>query len=313
MRRSPIQTAVIPVVLASLLGAVVLTGCNSPLLLATCSKRLVTSQSPPIADSALTEISGIAASRVTPGILWVHNDSGDTARIFALDQQGATRATLTLSGASANDWEDIAIGPGPVAATSYIYAGDIGDNNSVRSEIVVYRVLEPVVDMAASISGDLSGVDAIRLRYPDGAHNAESLVVDPISKDLVIITKSMSGGAQKAYRVSGSTTPGVLTTMEYLATVTTASGFVGAITGADISPSGLQLAVRTYGGVAISARQNTSTQLATFIGGGTGVFTCPAPAPSEGQGEAIGFNTAGSGYTTVAEGSGAVLHRFTAP
>ena len=303
----------LPVVLASLLGAIVLAGCGSPVLLATCSKRLVASQSPPIADSALTEISGIAASRVTPGVLWVHNDSGDTARIFALDQQGVTRATLTLSGATANDWEDIAIGPGPVAATSYIYAGDIGDNNSVRSEIVVYRVAEPVVDTAANISGSISGVDAIRLRYPDGAHNAESLVVDPITKDLVIITKSMSGGAQKAYRVSGSTAPGVLTTMEYLATVTTSSNFFGAITGADISPSGLQLAVRTYGGVVISARQSVSTPLATFIGGGTGIVTCPAPGPAENQGEAIGFNAAGRGFTTVSEGVGAVLHRFDAP
>ena len=313
MRRVWIRRIAIPSILLALIGASILVGCSSPVLLATCSKKLVASQSAPIANAALTEISGIAASRANPGLLWVHNDSGDTARIFGLDVQGITRATLSLDGASAIDWEDIAVGRGPVASTSYIYAGDIGDNNSVRSEIVIYRVAEPVVDLAGSVSGYLSGVDAIRLRYPDGAHNAESLFVDPATGDIVVITKSMSGGAQNAYRVSGSVTPGSLTTMEYLTTITTSPSVLGAITGADISPNGLQLAIRTYGGVAVSARPDIGTPLSSFLSGGAKIVACAGPSPSEAQGEAVGFNSNGRGFITVSEGVGAVLHRFVAP
>ncbi|CAB4643916.1 unannotated protein [freshwater metagenome] len=313
MRRAWIRRIAVPSIVLAVIGASILVGCASPVLIATCSKRLVASQSAPIANAALTEISGIAASRANPGLLWVHNDSGDSARIFGLDGEGITHTTLSLNGASAIDWEDIAVGRGPVAAKTYIYVGDIGDNNSVRSEIVIYRVAEPVVDLAGSVSGSLSGVDAIRLRYPDGAHNAESLLVDPATGEIVVITKSMSGGAQNAYRVSGSVIPGVLTTMEYLATITTSSSAFGAITGADISPNGLQLALRTYGGVAVSARPDIGTPLSTFIAGGAKIVACAGPAPSEAQGEAVGFNSNGRGFITVSEGVGAVLHRFVAP
>lgn len=313
MWRVSIRKIAVPAILLTIVGGLIFAGCASPVLVATCSKKLVASQSAPISNNALTEISGIAASRVNPGLLWVHNDSGDTARIFGLDAQGITHATYRLEAASAIDWEDIAIGRGPVASMTYIYLGDIGDNNSLRSEIVVYRVTEPVVDLAGSVSGSLSDLDAIRLRYPDGAHNAEALLVDPVTGDIVVITKSMSGGAQKAYRVSGSTTPGVLTTMEYLATVTTVSNLFGAITGADISPNGLQFALRTYGGVAVSARMETKTPLSSLLGGGAGIVSCAAPAPSETQGEAIGFDANGRGFITVSEGVGATLHRFVAP
>ncbi len=313
MRRILIRKIAVPAILFALVGASIFAGCASPVLLATCSKKLVASQSAPITNSALTEISGIAASRLNPGLLWVHNDSGDTARIFGLDAQGLTHATYSLESADAIDWEDIAVGRGPVASKPYIYAGDIGDNSALRSEIAIYRVAEPVVDLVGSVSGSLSGVDAIRLRYPDGAHNAEALLVDPLSGDIVVITKSMSGGAQRAYSVPGSTTPGVLTTMEYLATVTTVSNLFGAITGADISPNGLQLALRTYGGVAISARIETKTPLSSLLGGGVGIVSCAAPAPSETQGESIGFDANGRGFITVSEGVGAILHRFSAP
>jgi hypothetical protein len=313
MWRVSIRKIAVPAILLTIVGGLIFAGCASPVLVATCSKKLVASQSAPIPNNALTEISGIAASRVNSGLLWVHNDSGDTARIFGLDAQGITHATYRLDAASAIDWEDIALGRGPVASMTYIYVGDIGDNNSLRSEIVIYRVAEPVVDLAGSVSGSLSGVDAIRLRYPDGAHNAEALLVDPVTGDIVVITKSMSGGAQKAYSVPGSTTPGVLTTMEYLATITTSASAFGAITGADISQNGLQLALRTYGGVAVSARPDVGTPLSNFLGGGAKIIMCAAPAPSEVQGEAIGFESSGRGFVTVSEGVGAVLHRFTAP
>src|SRR5437016_3618567 len=60
----------------------------------------------PVPD-ALTELSGIAASRAQPGVYYAHNDSGDSPRIFALDGAGAELAQLCLAGATNVDWEDI--------------------------------------------------------------------------------------------------------------------------------------------------------------------------------------------------------------
>ena len=56
----------------------------------------------------LEELSGLAASRQHADVLWAHNDSGDTARIFAIDLTGALRATVDVDVAKAIDWEDIA-------------------------------------------------------------------------------------------------------------------------------------------------------------------------------------------------------------
>ncbi|MBJ7514635.1 MAG: hypothetical protein JHC94_09975, partial [Acidimicrobiia bacterium] len=90
MERVSIRKIAVPAILLTIVGGLIFAGCASPVLVATCSKRLVASQSAPISNGALTEISGIAGSRLNSGLLWVHNDSGDTARIFGLDAQGIT-------------------------------------------------------------------------------------------------------------------------------------------------------------------------------------------------------------------------------
>src|SRR4029079_17930791 len=95
-----VRRVVQAVVVATL--AVVPTAC-APIYTATCQNKLVTSSAGPITDPALTEISGIHAAVHNPGIWWVHNDSGDSARVFALDATGAVRGTYALDGATALD------------------------------------------------------------------------------------------------------------------------------------------------------------------------------------------------------------------
>ena len=67
-----------------------------------------------IRSELMREISGIVASRQNPGVLWVHNDSGDRPRIYAIDTKGDLLGICNVGGATERDWEDIAIGPGPV-------------------------------------------------------------------------------------------------------------------------------------------------------------------------------------------------------
>jgi hypothetical protein len=124
----------------------------------------------------LKEISGMAVSLHHPGVIWVHNDSGDTARFFALDTQGALLATYNLPGVEAVDWEDMAILH--TAREDELLFGDVGDNASVRPGVVVYEVQEP--DPARDGPGEHDvEFTTIHLSYPDGPHNAESLVMDP--------------------------------------------------------------------------------------------------------------------------------------
>jgi len=139
-------------------------------------------------DPRIVESSGLALSRRHPGVLWTHNDSGDKARLYAVGADGQTRATLTLAGVEARDWEALAAGRDDRGRPA-LFVGDIGDNNGVWPEVAVYRVAEPATLRDATVPAV-----RYRLRYPDGSHDAEALLVDPRSNRLYVATKSLAGG-----------------------------------------------------------------------------------------------------------------------
>ncbi|NND90282.1 MAG: hypothetical protein HKN42_05400, partial [Granulosicoccus sp.] len=58
-------------------------------------------------DAALDEVSGMAASRTIPGVLFAINDSGAPAMLFAFDDSGAHLRQWHLE-ADNRDWEDMA-------------------------------------------------------------------------------------------------------------------------------------------------------------------------------------------------------------
>jgi hypothetical protein len=203
-------------------------------------------------DEAITESSGIVASRRNPGIFWTHNDSGDGPFLYAFDQSGGKRGTWRVAGAKAHDWEDIASGPGAQAGQSYLYVGDIGDNDKERDEIVVYRVAEPVItardaETDRSEPGETEPAEAIHLKYPDGAHDAEALAVHPTTGDLYIITKTRSASASAAvYKLAAPISSANLNTLEKVSDLRVPGLTPGMITGADISPDGRKIILCDY-------------------------------------------------------------------
>lgn len=152
-----------------------------------------------VAEPALVETSGIVASRRSPGVLWAHNDSGDSPRIFALDTEGRALGTYAVQSAEALDWEDIAAGPGPEEGTGYLYIGDIGDNPETRASVAIYRVLEPAVDPAAPADGTLEA-ERMDVTYEDGASDSETLFFDPESGALFTVQKT-GDRAARIYRI----------------------------------------------------------------------------------------------------------------
>jgi hypothetical protein len=138
-------------------------------------------------DPRITESSGLVASTEHAGVVWTHNDSGHPPQLFAVGPDGRTRATLTLNGAPSRDWE--AIAPGRDAAgRALLWVGDIGDNRSSWPYVRLYRVEEPatLADRPVSWTG-------YRLRYEDGPHNAETLLVDPRTQRMFVVTKAATG------------------------------------------------------------------------------------------------------------------------
>ena len=201
-------------------------------------------------NPAIDESSGIAASRTNPGIYWTHNDSGDGPLVYAFDATGESRGVFRVAGAQARDWEDMAIGPGPERGQSYLYLGDIGDNDKVRTEIVVYRVAEPKLTPADKTSTKArpkttAAADAIRLRYPGGKFDAETLLVHPVTGNLYIITKAMLANAV-VYEAAAPLVSGQVTTLKRVAEIKVPSLLGGALTGGSISPDGHRVALCDY-------------------------------------------------------------------
>jgi hypothetical protein len=71
----------------------------------------------------LNEASGLANSRANPDYLWSHNDSGGAPALYLLSFEGEQIARYFLTGVSNYDWEDLAVGPGPLDDRTYLYEG----------------------------------------------------------------------------------------------------------------------------------------------------------------------------------------------
>jgi hypothetical protein len=143
-----------------------------------------------IENDDIDEASGLASSYMNKGILWTHNDSGGENRIFAIDTNGISRGTFYLNGIENRDWEDITVGPGPDEDKSYLYIADIGDNSSQFEIKYIYRIEEPIVLSDQSNSNKIiQNISTIAFTYPDGKRDAETLMIDPVTKDLYILSK----------------------------------------------------------------------------------------------------------------------------
>jgi hypothetical protein len=244
-----------------------------------------------LARTDLYEISGVAASRINPGVLYIHNDSGNPNQVYLTNGAGANIGTLALTPVGNRDWEDIAVGPGPIAGQSYIYVGDIGDNNSQYPSVFIYRFPEPdLTNATLPVNISISQVDIIELKYPNGPRNAETLMVDPSTKDIYIASKESNISQIFAARYPQSlTSPTVMTPIVQL--------YFNKATAGDISPDGSEILLRSNEliwywklspGESISAALLSQPQVAPY-------------ANNEPQGEGICFAADGYGYYTDTE------------
>jgi hypothetical protein len=238
----------------------------------------------------IKEASGMAASRKNPGVLWVHNDSGDSARIYALNPAGKLLGTFYINGARCRDWEDIAIGPGPEKGRDYLYIGDIGDNKARYKSIIIYRVPEPKVDPnSAQANKSIGPAETIELVYPDGPQDAETLMVDPVSGDIYIISKRDL--FCRIYRAASDDLNQRPVRLSQVAILPWALAV-----GGDISPDGRYIIVRSLTHASLWLRQEDKQLWRVFSRKSQNIQLLDEP-----QGEAICFDGRGQGFFTVSE------------
>ncbi|MGE3465302.1 MAG: hypothetical protein AB7J13_00070 [Pyrinomonadaceae bacterium] len=197
----------------------------------------------------IPESSGLAASRCQSGVLWTHNDSGNEPFVIAIGLDGKRLGTWKVTNTENIDWEDIAAYKDN-AGRCYLYIGEIGDNKAQRSEHTIYKVAEPIV-VPENASSDRNRplatepAESGAFRYPDFNQDAETLLVQPQTGVIYVITKRVSGPAG-VYRVAvefGSAEPVTAERVGELSVPAIPNGF---LTGGDISPDGRHLVICDY-------------------------------------------------------------------
>jgi hypothetical protein len=251
----------------------------------------------------LGEVSGLAVSRQNPDVIWVHNDGG-REQVFAVTTAGQLVARARVN-VKLTDVEDIAIGPGPENDVDYVYIGDIGDNSSGRPDVRVVRFVEPTLKTVRGKKIDADGVEEFRLRYPDGPHDAEALMVDPVTGDVFIVVKE--NHRSRLYRVAAENlrtdSPKVLELVGYLNVEDVSAG--------DISPAGDLIILRDEDRGWIWNRPSGSSVASSFQGTPRPVLVRAAGQAQ--NGEAVGFTPDGTSYYTVSEGDQEAIVVFPVP
>ena len=226
-----------------------------------------------IESKEIRESSGLVASPCQENVFWTHNDSGNSAKIFAINSKGQELAVLNVSSAKNEDWEDIAAFRNQ-NGECFLYIGDVGNNARSRGEFIVYIVKEPRVSISEDAANNRSRSEtnpfrqrsrlvqrgervappkisetenavAIKFNYPDFRHDAETLMVHPKTGDIYILTKRLSG-ASGVYKLAAGFDLKKTNQLEKIADVTVPAVPNGFLTGGDISPDGKRVIICDY-------------------------------------------------------------------
>ena len=210
-------------------------------------------------NNAIREASGLVASQQFPGVYWTLNDSGNAPMLFAFDQDGGSRGSFRVTGASNVDWEALQLGPDGDGGFA-LYIGDTGDNDQMRRDPVVYRVPEPEpapVSNGAFV-GETAPATAFHFVFPNRSHNAEAMLVHPKTGEITLVTREVSG-MSLVYRLPLPLDPGTLMLADLVDVLDIrplGPGPSSQITDGTISPDGQHIALRTYTNVLIFDASN---------------------------------------------------------
>lgn len=224
----------------------------------------------------VNEISGIADSKINQGYIWANEDSGNPSQIYLIGHEGQVLKTMFLQNTTNRDWEDMTLADGQ------IYIAETGDNSQVYPDYLFYKFPEP-----SSVTDTIKNIETIRFSYPDGSHDAEAFIVDPITKDIFIITKR--DNPSRVYKLS----------FPYAATnIVTPVGSLdySGVVSAAVSPDAKEIIIKTYSELYYYTRSSSET-IAQALQESKKLLKYVV----EPQGESISFAADNSGFFTLSE------------
>ena len=229
-----------------------------------------------IKDSRITENSGMARD-TTNKVYWTVNDSGSLGIVYGVDSSGKVKGTLRYN-AFPTDVEAVAW------RKDRLYVGDIGDNDEKRKTIRVYYFDDP------EPNDQVRTYRAYDFRYPDGAHDAETLLVTPAGV-LYVATKEAKGGLYRAPENPSR---------EGVDKLTRIKDVPATLTDGVILPGGKEIAYLTYGKVLV-------------VNGTSGEVVASEDVTDVGQAEALTLSLDGKSLLVGGEGKNAKVVSMPVP
>jgi hypothetical protein len=251
-----------------------------------------------ISDPRITESSGLAASPTDPDVLWTVNDSGDSARAFAVSLRTGRTVAVLRERTDARDCEAMTSGR-DAAGHSMLWIGDIGDNRADRASVVLRLLREP-----SPIRSVTQTPVNLRVRYPGGPADAESLIWTPDGR-LLIVTKTLLGGTvlqvppaavRTALAGHDVSTPALATVVGHVSQVLPTDGVA--------LPDG-RLVVRDYTGATLYAPPAYDGQAL--------VVQARLALPAQQQGETMAVVDGGRNIVVGSEGADQYLWKVAVP
>lgn len=204
------------------------------------SKKLFT-----IKDQRIQKPTGLAKSVKHDGIYYAVNDSGTSPRVFAIDTTGKVKAVLRFK-ADLTDVEAVGVG-----RDGTIYVADIGDSEANRDMVEIYTIQEP-----ENLDDQDVKYHRFDFTYPDGAHDAETLLVEPGTNQLYVVTKATKGTGMIYAAPPAPSRQGTNELSEL------APAPAGVITDGTFLPDGQSVVLRTSADVSTVAWGDTPTVIA---------------------------------------------------
>ncbi|SFK78605.1 hypothetical protein [Lysobacter sp. cf310] len=265
-----------------------------------------------LVDGQLDEISGLAASRRHPGVLWMIDDGGNPERLFAVADDGERLATFRIEGVTKTDWEDVS--SFRLGGRNYLLIADTGDNGGLRRSLQLHIVEEP----AKLENARLRPAWSIAFRWPDGARDCEAVAVDAANGRILLISKKRQPPelftlplrpagtglltAQRSGALAGVPQPSA----EALKRNPRSARLQSQVTAADVSPDGRTLAVMTYRYLLLYPRRGGQSWSAA-VAAPPKLLTLPWLP----QAEALGWSADGRSLYATGEFVPAPLYRIT--
>lgn len=245
----PVRSAVAGLLLCALAAA-----CTAPPPFAQLSGLIL--------DAKLAEVSGIAASHRHDDVLWVANDGGNAARLYAINRRGGKLATYRVLGAENTDWEDLA--SFRLDGRDWLLVADTGDNGGLRRTLQLHVFAEP----SRIADGALRPAWTIVFRWPDGARDCEAVAVDAARGEVLLVSKKRQppelfslplrprpGGATLVARPLAKLAGVPQGDTDEVAANPELARIRSQVTAADIAPDGRSFAVLTYRDVLLYPRR----------------------------------------------------------